>query len=107
MVWLGFRNKTKCSYVGPGPTRGMPSVEVLLRDRSPYLHDFRKNSIRLRSDKRDRELNPALPVYKFRVQNRSATGGPSIYWGIIILVKQFFSDKGRSAKLSEIVVNNS
>ena len=31
-------------------------------------------------DKRNRGLNPAPPVYQFRVQNSSATGGAQAVW---------------------------
>ena len=34
---LGCGIKANCSHVRPGPAWGMPSVEVFLRDPSPYL----------------------------------------------------------------------
>ena len=39
---VGF--KANCPLVGPGPIGGVPPVGVLLRDSSPYLHEFRRKS---------------------------------------------------------------
>ena len=34
---VGCRVKANCPLVGPGTVGGVPSVEVFLRDPSPYL----------------------------------------------------------------------
>ena len=57
---------------------GMPFYGVFLRYPSPYLREFRRKIRKTQNgsvDKRDRGLNLALPVYQFRAQNRTATGG--------------------------------
>ena len=39
--WDGCEDfKANCPLVGPGPIESVPSVEVFLRDPSPYLHEF-------------------------------------------------------------------
>ena len=37
---VGCRVKANCPLVGPGTVGGVPSVEVFLRDPSPYLLEF-------------------------------------------------------------------
>ena len=51
---------------------------TLHEDSYAYLRRFRRKTRKILNgqvDKRDRELNPAPPVYQFWVQNFSATGG--------------------------------
>ena len=41
--WLvGCWDKANCPHVGAEPMGGMPSVEVFLKDPSPYLREFRR-----------------------------------------------------------------
>ena len=42
--WLLVRCKVKanCSFMGAGPVGEVPSVEVFLRDPSPYVREFRR-----------------------------------------------------------------
>ena len=38
--WLVISFESNCPLVGPGTVSGMPSVEVFLKDPSPYLREF-------------------------------------------------------------------
>ena len=70
--------KVNCPLLGPGPTGGVPSVGVFLRDPSLYLRKFRWKPLKTpnyKVDKHDWRLNLEPPVYQLWVQNLSATGG--------------------------------
>ena len=43
-VRLGYKIKSNCPHVGPGPAGGMSYVEVILMDPSSYLCEFRGKS---------------------------------------------------------------
>ena len=49
--------------------------EIIKKGGSPYLSEFQRKPQKIAVDRRDRGLNQAPPVYQFRGQNHSATGG--------------------------------
>ena len=68
---LVFEYESNCPNERFGTIGGMPSVEVILIDPSPYLREINGNQGLV--DKNDR--SPAPAVYEFWAQYHSATGG--------------------------------
>ena len=88
---VGCRNKANCLHLGPGFIGRIPSMGVFLRDLSPYLWKFCRNSEKTPNgyvDKHVWRLNPAPPVYLFRVQNHSATGLPKMVQQLLVYQHQ-------------------